>query len=313
MLKPLLAAAALALLAVPAVAADLEANKKIVVDFYNKGLNDKDFDAAAKYFWAALHPAQSRRVGGPQGFKNLVTLLKEKFPELPQRDQARDRRGRPGRAARRSVRDARRRASRAIVDIFKMENGKIVEHWDVIQDVPEKAANCRHDVLALSTFFPTGREAFFDADGTEPFRRFFPLPAPAPSIPAPEKPGLMRNRPKPFSHRHSRPCLMSLMKILSFPSPVFGSRDGRVSVTRQRRPAPEGGAPKKIPASRGSLQIAAPPSSKPIPREAREPREWVHARQLLARCTDARRSTSSPNPHAEERRCRGHRVAVSPP
>ena len=30
---------------------------------------------------------------------------------------------------------------RAIVDIFRVENGKIVEHWGVTQDVPEKTAS----------------------------------------------------------------------------------------------------------------------------------------------------------------------------
>jgi predicted SnoaL-like aldol condensation-catalyzing enzyme len=30
---------------------------------------------------------------------------------------------------------------RAIVDIFRIENGKVVEHWDVIQDVPTQPAN----------------------------------------------------------------------------------------------------------------------------------------------------------------------------
>jgi predicted SnoaL-like aldol condensation-catalyzing enzyme len=29
----------------------------------------------------------------------------------------------------------------AVIDIFRLEDDKIVEHWDVIQEVPEKSAN----------------------------------------------------------------------------------------------------------------------------------------------------------------------------
>ena len=29
----------------------------------------------------------------------------------------------------------------AVVDIFRVENGKVVEHWDVVQSIPEKSAN----------------------------------------------------------------------------------------------------------------------------------------------------------------------------
>jgi predicted SnoaL-like aldol condensation-catalyzing enzyme len=30
---------------------------------------------------------------------------------------------------------------KAVIDIFRLEDGKIVEHWDVVQEVPEAAKN----------------------------------------------------------------------------------------------------------------------------------------------------------------------------
>ena len=139
MVKSVLVALLIAV-AGPAFAADLEANKKIVVDFYEKGLNQKDYDAAATYFGPRYVQHNPGAANGPEGFKRLVGFLKEKFPNSRNEIKRVIAEGDLVVLHVHSKRSPEDRG-RAIVDIFKVESGKIVEHWDVVQDVPEKSAN----------------------------------------------------------------------------------------------------------------------------------------------------------------------------
>ena len=138
-LVPAVLALALAL-AAPALAADLEANKKLVVDFYNLALNQKDFDAASKYLGPRYIQHNPTAPDGAEGLKRLVALIKEKFPNSRNEIKRVIAEGDIVVLHIHSVREPGQRG-RAIVDIFRVESGKVVEHWDVIQDLPEKPAN----------------------------------------------------------------------------------------------------------------------------------------------------------------------------
>src|SRR3954453_9327420 len=67
-------------IATPALGADLEANKKAVLEFYEAGLNKKDFEAAAKYFGPKYIQHNPGAPDGIEGFKTFVNFLREKFP-----------------------------------------------------------------------------------------------------------------------------------------------------------------------------------------------------------------------------------------
>jgi predicted SnoaL-like aldol condensation-catalyzing enzyme len=135
--------AMLAFAASPASATDAatqEANKKTVLEFYEMGLNRKDFDAAAKFIGSRYVQHNPTAPDGPEGFKALLNILREKFPDSHNEVKHVFADGDYVVLHVHSVREKGSRG-RAIVDIFKLEDGKIVEHWDVVQDVPEKSAN----------------------------------------------------------------------------------------------------------------------------------------------------------------------------
>lgn len=144
MVRPLLAAAFSLLIASPAaLAADarqMEENKKIVAAFYDAALNQKDFDKASQYLGARYTQHNPLAVDGREGFKGFITFLKDKFPNTRSEIKRIFADGDYVIVHVHAVREPGTRGN-AIVDIFKLENGKVVEHWDVIQPIPEKAAN----------------------------------------------------------------------------------------------------------------------------------------------------------------------------
>jgi predicted SnoaL-like aldol condensation-catalyzing enzyme len=120
--------------------AQSEQNKRTVLDFYDKGLNQKDFEAASRYFGDRYVQHNPNAADGPAGFKGFLQFLKDKFPQSRSEVKRAFAEGDYVIVHVHAVREPGTRGS-AIVDIFRLENGKIVEHWDVVQPIPEKAAN----------------------------------------------------------------------------------------------------------------------------------------------------------------------------
>jgi predicted SnoaL-like aldol condensation-catalyzing enzyme len=136
-----MAALALSLQSAYAEDAKLERNKKAVLDFYEKGLNQKDFDAASRHFGATYIQHNPGAADGPEGFKAFLDFLKAKFPQSKSEIKRVFAEGDYVILHVHALREPGSRGS-AIVDIFRLDAaGKIVEHWDVAQPVPEKPAN----------------------------------------------------------------------------------------------------------------------------------------------------------------------------
>ena len=118
----------------------LEANKKMVVEFYEKAINEKDFEAASQYLGSWYTQHNPGGVDGPDGLKGFLIFLKKNFPESRSEIKRVFAEGDYVILHSHSVHEPGT-LGRAVVDIFKLEDGKIVEHWDVVQDIPAAPMN----------------------------------------------------------------------------------------------------------------------------------------------------------------------------
>lgn len=123
-----------------AVSSKQDLNKKIVMEFYELAVNKKDFAAAAKCLGPRYIQHNQRAADGAEGLKNFIQFLRDKFPashsEIKRAFAEDD-------YVVLHVHAIREPGTRgvAIVDIFRLQDNKIVEHWDVHEDILEKAAN----------------------------------------------------------------------------------------------------------------------------------------------------------------------------
>ena len=106
-----------------------------VLAFYEAALNDKDVEKAERYLGDVYLQHNPHVPDGPEGLFRFIRFRRENYPDA--RNEVK-----------RVIADGDLVAlhvhsvvvpgapGRAIVDIFRVAEGKVVEHWDVIQEIP---------------------------------------------------------------------------------------------------------------------------------------------------------------------------------
>jgi len=117
-----------------------QANKAAVMAFYDAALNKLDYDEAAKYLGPEYKQHNPTAADGKDGLKAFIAYLKANFPQTHSRITQAFADGDYVILRVHAVRTPGTLGN-AIVDIFRLQDGKVVEHWDSVQPVPEKAAN----------------------------------------------------------------------------------------------------------------------------------------------------------------------------
>ncbi len=136
-------AASLAL-AAPALAAETAAEKANIANvtaFYNAALNDEGLRQGRGLHSATATSSATRPPPtAGEGFKAFLQFLKDNAPNSKSEIKRAFADGDYVILHVHSVRQPGTRGN-AIVDIFRLDKGKVVEHWDAVQPIPETANN----------------------------------------------------------------------------------------------------------------------------------------------------------------------------
>lgn len=117
-----------------------EANRALVTEFYNQFFNEHETEQSSRVL-AQDYMQHNPEV--PDGKAPFVDYFAGYFQENPDYQSEIVRSAADGDLVWLHVHSTNGEEDRgeSVVDIFRVEQGQIVEHWDVIQSVPEDAAN----------------------------------------------------------------------------------------------------------------------------------------------------------------------------
>jgi predicted SnoaL-like aldol condensation-catalyzing enzyme len=121
--------------------ADPEQNKQTVLAFVNMAFNEKK-PAEAVLNYGGSHYIE-HNPQAPDGFEAFIQLVEGSINQFPQMSYDIKRAVAEGDlvALHSLLKTSPEDRGTAAVDFFRVEDGKIVEHWDVLQPIPESAAN----------------------------------------------------------------------------------------------------------------------------------------------------------------------------
>jgi predicted SnoaL-like aldol condensation-catalyzing enzyme len=119
----------------------LEKNKSIIRDWHAIALDQRrPEEAAAKHLGPYYRQHNPNAADGAEAYVGFMKWLAQTYPEFRMETKRVIAEGDYVVLHSHLILKPGERGS-AVVDIFRLEHGKIVEHWDVVQEVPEKSAN----------------------------------------------------------------------------------------------------------------------------------------------------------------------------
>ncbi len=115
-----------------------EANKKMVAEFYQALFGDKNIDMIDKYIAEDYIQHNPILPDGRKPLKDWVTNI---FKDAPKEQVDIHHLSADSNLVYIHTRAKFGNKIYSVIDIFRVEDGIIHEHWDVMQEVPEKSAN----------------------------------------------------------------------------------------------------------------------------------------------------------------------------